>query len=420
MLMLQMIKNPTLRRVVIIFGSIIAVGLLAYGGLVALTGHSQFARAMIWLGVGVDDIDKFPARAIKTSTPSELSTKLDNKTADAFKNIDSSMGGGLDAVLNPDGSLDSFLANTDTNAFLVVKDGVLVHEWYGEGIGRDTLQTSFSVSKSFLSTLIGIAIEQGKIGSLDDPITKYIPELLERDAAFADISLKHLVTMSSGLSWEETMTPWGDPANTYYAPDLRASALSATVKEGPGNNYVYNNYNPLLLGMALERATGKNVSEYMSEVLWAPLGAEADASWSLDSEASGFEKMESGLNARAIDFARFGVMFANDGSFNGRQIVPAQWVQDATAIEARTDPSENYQYFWHVYQAGPQGTAPDFAAQGNLGQYIYVSSIEDVVIVRLGKDEAGVAWPWLMGTIAHQLDGSSGPASNPMLTSPMQ
>lgn len=406
------------RRVLIIVGIIVGVLVLSYGVLFALTGRSQLARVLVWRDADVGDINRFPSRVIKSSTASDLPVALDGSTAKAFKQIDPSSGGGLDSVLSAGGDLDTFLARTDTTAFLVIKDGVLVNEWYGNGAKRDTLLTSFSVSKSFLSTLIGIAVDQGHIGSLDDPITKYVPELLDRDPQFGSITLKNLITMSSGLVYKDQKTPWGDPAKTYYSPDLRATALSAVIEKAPGKSFLYNNYNPLLLGMALERATGQSVSSYMSKVLWAPLGAEANASWSLDSVGSGFEKMESGVSARAIDFARFGLMFANGGVVNGKQVVPSQWVRDATAVDKKGDPAENYQYFWWVYSTGMQGSKADFAAQGNLGQYIYVAPDEDTVIVRLGHSDDGVAWPWLMGTLAHQIGGPSSPSGAPIDPNP--
>ncbi len=411
--MLRKIKNPKVRHAVIILVAIIGILALTYGLLFSLTGRSQFARSVVWFDADVGDINRFPSRVIEASVSSDLPVALNNKTSEAFKRIDPAMGGGLDPTLVAGGDLDAFLTRTDTTAFLVVKDGVLVNEWYGENIERETLQTSFSVSKSFLSTLIGIAIDQGHIGSLDDPITDYVPELLDRDPQFSSITLKNLITMSSGLAYEDQKTPWGDPAKTYYSPDLRATGLSAVIDEAPGKTFLYNNYNPLLLGMALERATDQKVTDYMSDVLWKPLGAEADASWSLDSVSSGFEKMESGVNARPIDFARFGLMFANDGIVDGKQVVPEQWVRDATSVDTTGDPSENYQNFWWVYPTGPQGSPTDFAAQGNLGQYIYIAPNEDTVIVRLGRDEGGVAWPWLMGTLARQLNGPPGPQNTP-------
>lgn len=198
------------------------------------------------------------------------------------------------------------------------------------------------------------------------------------------------------------MSLYSDPVNTYYSTDLRRSALNAVIVDEPGKNFLYNNYNPLLLGMALERATGRNIGDYMSDVLWAPMGAEADASWSMDSFYNRFEKLESGFNARPIDFARFGLMFANGGIVDGEQVVPRDWVEEATAPTnlsvGRNDFLEqNYQYMWWVY--------PDnrFAAQGNLGQYIVVSPDEGTVIVRLGRSE-NLMWPMLLLDLTKQLN----------------
>lgn len=149
------------------------------------------------------------------------------------------------------------------------------YEGYFNGADRESIQTSMSVAKSFLSAVVGVAIDQGHIGSVDDPVTDHVP-------------------------------------------DLRAQALERTeVVEEPGRLH-YNNYNPLLLGLVLERATGVPVATYLERELWQPLGAEADASWSLDGERSGFEKLESGVNARAIDFARFGALYTAGAGQTGR------------------------------------------------------------------------------------------------------
>ena len=144
------------------------------------------------------------------------------------------------------------------------------------------------------------------------------------------ITLADLLTMASGLRYEESSFPfpWGDDTYTYYGTDLRSEALDRTEVEGPpGERWHYNNYNPLLLGLVLERATGESVSEQMSRRLWRPLGAASDASWSLDSDESGFEKLESGVNATALDYARFGLLFLHGGRWNGRRIVSRRWVR---------------------------------------------------------------------------------------------
>jgi len=344
---------------------------LAYWWAWASVDHSSIARAMWWMDADVDDQYRFPARPIPTgNAPSSLPR-----------------GTALDLHWRASGgaSVDTFLRGTDTLAFVVVHDDQLVYERYFEGSDRQSLQTSFSVAKSFVSTLVGIAIDEGLIGSVSEPVTEYVPQLATRDSRFERITLHDLLTMSSGIRYEEHSLPlpWGDDVNTYYGTDLRDLALNATeIERSPGREWVYNNYNPLLIGLVLERATGMSVSEYMSTRLWRPLGAQFDASWSLDSESSGFEKMESGLNAAPVDYARFGELFLHGGKWNGKRIVSERWVREATALDATADPAANYQDFWWV----DTERAGRFYALGNFGQYIYVAPDADTVIVRNGRD----------------------------------
>jgi len=363
---------------------------------------------VVWQDADIAHIHVFPSSDIPTSTASDLPRQPDDTTLRAFGELDIKkylfdQPFAESRSLTTHEELNQFLTETETTVFLVVKDGVLVHEWYADGVDPNALHTSFSVSKSILSTAVGMAVQDGSIGSLEDPITDYVPELLERDPRFSEITLRHLITMTSGLKFVEDTSPYGDSVNTYYASDLRRSAIMNTViVEEPGKSYLYNNYNPLLLGMALERATGMSVSEYISESWWAPMGAVADASWSVDSFYNRFEKMESGFNARPIDFARFGLMFANGGAVDAKQVIPKTWVEEATTATSSSigqldSLEQSYGYFWWIY--------PDnrFAAQGNLGQYIVVSPDEGEVIVRLGRQET-LVWPELLLDLSESLD----------------
>jgi CubicO group peptidase (beta-lactamase class C family) len=232
-------------------------------------------------------------------------------------------------------------------------------------------------------------------------VTEYVPELAERDPAFSRITLRHLVTMSSGLAYEEQGLPWSDDARTYYDPDLRALALTVEVEEPPGRTWLYNNYNPLLVGLALERAVGRPVEEYAAEVLWQPMGAEADASWSADSEETRFPKMESGVNAVALDYARFGLLFAREGRAGTRQVVPAEWVAEATARDTSADPAEHYQYWWWV----DEEREGRFSARGNKGQFVYVDPATDVVVVRTGREAVLEDWPAVLRDVADRVAG---------------
>jgi CubicO group peptidase (beta-lactamase class C family) len=389
-----MSKKPRRRRWLLRAGVVLAllvVGALGvYGWAWSSTDDSTIARAMIWRESDVGDQHRFPARRIPAAG---RASPLPARAA-------------ADVVVNGK-PIDELLHETDTLAFLVVDDDRLVHERYFHGATRESLQTSFSVAKSFVSTLVGIAIDAGVIDDVDDPVTEYVPELAARDGRFRQITLRHLLAMSSGIHYEEGgfPSPFGDDTYTYYGPDLRDVALKrARIDAPPGQAWQYNNYHPLLLGLVLERATGMSVSDFMARRLWQPLGAEADATWSLDSERSGFEKLESGINARPVDYARFGLLFLHDGEWNGRRIVSEGWVRAATGVDAPpTDVASRYGYgyFWWLDVERPGR----FYALGKYGQYIYVAPDADAVVVRLGRDwgMGNVTWLAAFRDIADQL-----------------
>ena len=304
--------------------------------------------------------------------------------------------------------LDAILAGTGTQAFLVIQDDKIIYERYFMGYQRDSIVTSFSVAKSFDSALIGIAIHDGYIKSVNDAITDYIPELAERNARFKDVRIRHLLMMASGLRYDDTRPiSFGDDNLTYEFNDLRHLALTETeVLEPPGITFLYNNYNPLLLGMILERATGKTVTAYLQEKIWTPLGMEYDGSWSLDSKETGFEKMESGINARAVDFAKLGRLYLEGGNWNGQQVVPAEWTATSTEDNGLIkDASTYYGYMWWGKRCEQQ--SHDFYALGNHGQFVYVSSAKNLIIVRNGEqyglEGENAAWAQVFCQIAKSM-----------------
>jgi CubicO group peptidase (beta-lactamase class C family) len=370
-----------------------------------LAPNFYLTRTIFWRESDYKDLEKFPARTIHNAPPVFRFDKLpaDNPYASQIEAIasDSSNGESLEDYLNASG----------TTAFLVIHDDKLLYERYFNGYDETSLNTSFSMAKSFASALVGIAIDNERIKSVNEPITNYIPELLEKDERFKSITIRNLLTMSSGIKYEEGGDlPWSEEADdtkTYYATNLRELALENCRIEGkPGEYFEYNNYNPLLVGLILERSTGTPVSRYLQDKLWKPMGMEADGSWSLDSTTSGFEKMESGVNARARDFGRFGMLFAKEGKWEGEQLISREWVEESTRPDATTDPSSDYQYFWWVNT--PDGK-DHFSARGNYGQYIYVASEKDLVIVRLGKDEGEQGyeyWIDLFEEVSTKLDTS--------------
>ena len=294
-----------------------------------------------------------------------------------------------------------FLKENHTQAFIVVQDGTVQYEEYFNDAQRHSIVTSFSVAKSFTSALIGIAIEEGYITSVNDPITDYLPELAARDSRFEGITIRDLLMMSSGLEYKENRFPGlnGDDVLTTYYPDQRLLALQNTkIIDPPGEYFLYNKYHPQLLGMILERSTGSSVTEYLQSKIWDSIGMEFDGSWSIDSESSDFEKMETGVNARAIDFAKFGQLFLNGGVWNVKQVISQTWVKESTQPYLPSDylayypadwfsglPEQGYyQYMW--WGMAIDQSSYDFVAAGDRGQFIFVSPRNSLVIVRNGTD----------------------------------
>ena len=379
----------------------IFLGALGLGGLLLVvwlaahlfTPYSQWARAIAWLDSDFDDYTRFPLRTIANAGPTfdfqRPSAEVQQRYAPAL------------AALGDGQKFDDFLKDSDTVAFLVIKDDVLLYEGYFNGYNRESTVTSFSVAKSFVSALVGIAIAEGYIGSVEDPITRYVPELLAKDQRFQKITLRHLLTMASGIRYREQGVPWSDDTATYYAPDLRAVAVSSPIAGEPGQAFHYNNFHPLLLGLVLERTTGRPVAQYLEERIWKPLGMEAPGSWSLASEHSGFEKMESGINGRAIDFAKFGRLFLNRGNWNGVPVVPAAWVDESTRRDITTDPEPHYQYLWWVNTKATGG--PQYYAAGKHGQYVYIVPEQNLIFVRFGRTDRYRHWDQLFQTLAERL-----------------
>ena len=304
---------------------------------------------------------------------------------------------------------EAFMETNQTQAFIVIQDGRILYENYFNDTERDSIVTSFSVAKSFTSALIGIAIDEGYIESVDEPITHYLPELAEHDPRFEEITIRHLLLMASGLEYEEfrpLLFNSDDILTTYY-PDQRKISLENThIIAPPGQYFHYNKYHPQLLGLILERSTGMTVTHYLQTRIWDKIGMEFDGSWSTDSLASDFEKMETGVNARAIDFAKFGVLFLHGGNWQGEQVISEFWVKESTGPLIPEHYSEYYpEYFKSLPGQGyynlmwwgmmREDGSYDFSAEGDKGQFIYVSPQKNLVIVRNGIDFGIPTGEWL-------------------------
>jgi CubicO group peptidase (beta-lactamase class C family) len=369
----------------------------------AIYSPEYLRRIILWGESDVQDYTRFPARAVEPGQQ-VFKFSLPADPAAAAAEVQAAFGG--DMLVGSRG-LDTFLQSSGTQAFLVIRDDELLYEKYYNGTERDSIVTSFSVAKSYVSTLVAIAVEERAIKSIDDSITTYLPELLQRDPRFGKITVRHLLNMASGIRYVEDDIINQDDSLTYYYPDLRQLALERTQIVGePGGPWLYNNYNPLLLGLILERTTKMPVAQYLQEKLWKPMGAEFPASWSLDSEATAFEKMESGMNARAIDFAKLGRLYLHGGRWDGEQIIPASWVEAATRLDGSIDRAQYYppymqRLYGHVYhQLFWWGVEQDdgeyaFAARGMHGQIIFVWPAKQLIIVRFGERFGITSMEWM-------------------------
>jgi CubicO group peptidase (beta-lactamase class C family) len=387
-----------LRRLALTLIGLVGALLLIWLAAHLFTANSQWARAIAWLDSDIGDYRRFPARVIENAAPTfyfqQPAPETQHAAAAALATITYTLDGRTQSL-----DLEDFLERTDTVALLVIKEDVLLYEGYFQGYQHDSTVTSFSTAKSFVSALVGLAIADGYLDSVEDAVSQYVPELMDNDPRYAQITLRHLLSMASGIRYEEVGLPWSDDASTYYAPDLRAVAVSSPIVGEPGQEFLYNNFHPLLLGLVLERATGRPVAQYLEERLWKPLGMEAPGSWSLDSVRSGFEKMESGINARAIDFAKFGRLYLRQGDWDGQQIIPAEWVQESTRLDTTTDPAPNYQYFWWLNPDAPN----HYYAAGKHGQYIYVVPEQNLLLVRYGQTDPFGHWRVAFEAMAAQL-----------------
>lgn len=298
--------------------------------------------------------------------------------------------------------LNDFLEDTQTTSFVIIKDDKIIFEKYYNGYNKDSINTSFSSVKSIVSLLIGIAIDKGHIRSEDESIATFIYEF--KNTPMEYITIKDLLMMRSKIQYEEGNLWFGDDAKTYYMPNLRDLAIKhIKIDRDYEGNFHYNNYHPLLLGIILERSTGQSVSSFLEENLWKKLGTEYNASWSLDSNESGFEKMESGLNFRTIDFAKIGSMVLHRGKWNSEEIISEDWIIKSTIEEFPLKNQEykntflentdtGYKYMWYSMENEKGGY--DYFAAGKYGQFLYISPKNNIVIVRNGIEAGEVDyWP---------------------------
>lgn len=279
--------------------------------------------------------------------------------------------------------LEQYLEKLQSVAVLVIQDREILAEKYWQGYSDSSLSGSFSVAKSITSLLIGAAIRDGKIGSVNDPVAKYLPEFAEGEKA--KVKIVDLLTMSSGSDWDESYAnPLSVTTELYYGNDARKTATSVNIVTTPGTLYLYKSGDTQLLGLVVEKATGKTLSQYASEKLWQPLGAEHPALWSVD-HTGGNEKAYCCFNTNARDFARLGQLMLDSGKIAGLPVIDSSYFRASVTPNEIKDASGNpcnyYGYQWWIIPGRPD----IFYARGILGQYIICIPKKNMVIVRLGE-----------------------------------
>lgn len=303
----------------------------------------------------------------------------------------------LDVTYKFDGRrhpLSDILDATNTTGLLVIKDGRIVLEKYFLGADENSRFTSMSVAKSFTSTLVGLAVADGKISSVDRPVTEYVPELA--GSGYDGVPIRDVLQMSSGVKFTEAYTGKDDIAYLWQhcVEDNQQSvddfARSLGRGEPSGKHFYYRSIDSQVLGWVVRRATGERLADYLSRKVWQPMGAESDASWIVD--GSGAEVSFCCIQATLRDYGRFGLLFLNRGKANGNQIVSESWVKQATTPDAvQVQPGRlmpgfplGYQYQWWTF---PGGLDHPFAAEGVFFQFIYIVPHDHVVIVKTSAND---------------------------------
>jgi CubicO group peptidase (beta-lactamase class C family) len=255
-----------------------------------------------------------------------------------------------------------------------------MYENYFNEYEESSIVNSFSMAKSVLSILVGCAVDEGKIKSINEPVTSYLTNL--EDGKFKNVTIAHLLNMTSGLAFSESYTnPFGDAATFYYGTNLTKAVNKMNVLNAPGTRFKYSSGDSQVLGMVLDAALKDvTISEYLETKIWKPLGMEYEATWSLDRKKNGVEKTFCCLNARARDFAKLGRLYLKKGNWNGTQIVSKEWVENSTKIDSTGGNVGYYQHQWWINEKDNS-----YEAEGILGQHLYVNPEKNVIIVRLGE-----------------------------------
>ncbi|MCC6541544.1 MAG: serine hydrolase, partial [Flavobacteriales bacterium] len=266
--------------------------------------------------------------------------------------------------------------------FALFQHDSLIFEQYWNGWDADSVSNSFSVAKSYISLLTGIAMKEGVIKDVFQPVGDFIP--LYKEGCYTKINLYHLLTMSTGLDWSESgADPFSDNAKGYYGSDVRGISLNQPCRDEPGKSFDYISGSTQIMAEVLEAAYGRPLDELVREKVWGPLGCEHDAYWGKDTEDGDF-KAFCCLYATARDFGRIGQLYLDSGKWKGTRIIDEEyWKASITpaALDDRGSPNQRYGYFWWLAELDGN---PIWYCRGFHGEYVVVMPDLDLVMVRTG------------------------------------
>jgi len=278
--------------------------------------------------------------------------------------------------------LDKYFEDSRAVAFIIIRNDTILYQKYKSPYNESSIFNIFSVTKIFITTLTGVAIGEGLIESVDQPVTDYIHELKGKKG-FSDITIRHLLLHTSGIKFSDTkFSPLSDNARYYYGRNLRKLVLKAKLYCEPGKEVHYNSANTQLLGLILERATGTTLSAYLEDKIWKEIGMQYPARWSMDNNSDeAFEKCFSCLNCTATDIARLGALYLDNGKYLNKQIIPENYVYESTRRDTIAGSSWLFQY---NIKLGPKKYGSYYAA-GLFGQLLYIYPEKNLMIIRLGE-----------------------------------
>ncbi|MEI6899097.1 MAG: serine hydrolase, partial [Bacteroidota bacterium] len=322
-----------------------------------LLSSCHVVRYVWWNFADINDYRKFPA-----------DTLLPGPSPYHFRKSDKLLFPYLPVNYTPKErtqSIEDFLEERRTSSFIIIRNDTILYEKYFGKYNHNSIFPGFSITKSFVSALTGIAIDEGKIKSIHQAVTDFLPDMV--DTNFRKVTIEDLLTMRSGIRFTEGYTnPFGGMAKFYYGKNLKRYTKNLKVEREPGNSYRYQSANTQILVMILEKAMGMRISEYIQEKLWSQMGMEFPGTWNYDSKKQRQNKGFCCINARSVDFAKFGNLYLQQGKMDGRQLVPENWVKESLTVKNDSKDSQgfSYTYGWRVLPNG------DFFAKGILGEFI--------------------------------------------------